>query len=162
MDVSLSEGQRAWQLKARQFAQEIIAPVSVERDRIARRRRAFDWDVIKKGSKLGFRTAIVPKEWGGHGIDFVTQAVVMAELARGDMPIAKTFSQCWKWSHLIMAQCNDEQKERFLRPSSPTTRFFSDRRAPNRTRDRTIGCRPKRIRAPAGGSKPSARATNGS
>jgi hypothetical protein len=34
MDVSLSEGQRAWQLKARQFAQEVIAPVSVERDRI--------------------------------------------------------------------------------------------------------------------------------
>jgi acyl-CoA dehydrogenase len=58
----------------------------------------------------------VPKEWGGEGTDFVTQAVVMAELARGDSAISKTFSQNWKWSHLISATCTEEQKERFLRP----------------------------------------------
>ena len=82
MDVSLSEGQRAWQLKARQFAQEVIAPVSVKRDRIPGAHAPFDWDIIKHGSKLGFRTAVVAKEWGGHGIDFVTQALVITELAR--------------------------------------------------------------------------------
>jgi len=58
----------------------------------------------------------VPKEWGGHGADFVTQALVMAELARGDSAISKTFSQCWKWSHLIAASCTQDQKERFLKP----------------------------------------------
>jgi len=58
----------------------------------------------------------VPKEWGGQGTDFVTQALVMTELARGDSAIAKTFSQNWKWSHLISAACSDEQKRRFLRP----------------------------------------------
>jgi len=26
----------------------------------------------------------VAKEWGGHGTDFVTQALVMAELAKAD------------------------------------------------------------------------------
>src|SRR6267143_1966977 len=30
--------------------------------------------------------------------------------------ISKTFSQCWKWSHLIAASCTDEQKARFLKP----------------------------------------------
>ncbi len=40
----------------------------------------------------------------------------MAELARGDSAISKTFSQNWKWSHLIAQACNDDQKERFLRP----------------------------------------------
>jgi alkylation response protein AidB-like acyl-CoA dehydrogenase len=112
MDASLSEAQ----LKARKFAQEELEPVSLARDRIPDALGPFEWDIIRKGSQLGFRTAVVPKEWGGHGLDFVTQALVIAELARGDMPIAKTFSQCWKWSHLIMAQCNDEQKERFLKP----------------------------------------------
>jgi alkylation response protein AidB-like acyl-CoA dehydrogenase len=58
----------------------------------------------------------VPKEWGGHGTDFVTQAVVMAELAKADSAISKTFTQCWKWSHLIAAVCTDEQKDRFLKP----------------------------------------------
>src|SRR5439155_1533854 len=76
----------------------------------------FDWEIIKKGSKLGFRTMAVPKEWGGHGTDFVTQALVMAELAKGDSAISKTFSQCWKWSHLIAAACSEEQKRRFLKP----------------------------------------------
>ena len=58
----------------------------------------------------------VPKEWGGHGTDFVTQALVMAELAKADSAISKTFSQCWKWSHLIAAACSEEQKRRFLKP----------------------------------------------
>ncbi|OGA46764.1 MAG: hypothetical protein A3G24_14230 [Betaproteobacteria bacterium RIFCSPLOWO2_12_FULL_62_13] len=115
MDYSLTEEQRAWQLKARKFAEEELRPISLKRDRHADPRETFDWDIIKKGSKLGFRTAVVAKEWGGHGIDYVTQALVMAELAKGDSPIAKTFSQCWKWSHLIAAVCNQEQQERFLK-----------------------------------------------
>jgi len=116
MDFSLSEEQRAWQLKARKFAREEIAPIALERDRIADPRETFDWEIIRKGSRLGFRTAAVAKEWGGHGTDIVTQALVMAELAKGDSAISKAFSQCWKWSHLIAAVCTREQKERFLKP----------------------------------------------
>jgi len=114
MDFSLTEEQRAWQLKARKFAEEEIRPITLERDRIPDPVETFTWDIIKKGSKLGFRTAVVSKERGGHAIDFVTQAIVMAELARGDSAISKTFSQCWKWSHVIQALCTEEQKQRFL------------------------------------------------
>src|SRR5438093_8632187 len=116
MDFSLSNEQRHWQMTARKFADEEIRPISLERDAIAEPRETFHWDIIKKGSKLGFRTLAVPREWGGQGTDFVTQAVVMTELARGDSAISKTFSQNWKWSHLISATCTEEQKERFLRP----------------------------------------------
>jgi acyl-CoA dehydrogenase len=116
VDVSLTAEQRAWQLKARQFAQEELRPISLQRDRITDPRETFDWDIIRKGSRLGFRTAVVAKDWGGHGIDFVTQALVIAELARGDSAIAKTFSQCWKWSHLIAAFCTPDQQQRFLKP----------------------------------------------
>jgi len=116
MDFSLNEEQRGWQMKARKFAEEEIRPISLRRDQIADPRETFDWEIIKKGSKLGFRTAATPKEWGGHGIDLVTQAVVMAELAKADSAISKTFSQCWKWSQLITAICTQEQKERFLKP----------------------------------------------
>ena len=115
MDLINAE-QRAWQMKARKFAQEEIRPISLERDRIADPRGTWDWEIIRKGSRLGFRTAVVPKEWGGHAIDFVTQALVMAELAKADSAISKAFSQNWKWSHLIAASCNQEQKERFLKP----------------------------------------------
>ncbi len=116
MDILLNEEQRAWQLKARQFAEEFIRPISLERDRISDPCETIDWDVIKEGSRRGFRTAAVAKEFGGHGIDFVTQAVVSAELARGDSAIAKTFSQCWKWCHLIADFCTAEQRGQFLGP----------------------------------------------
>jgi len=103
-------------MKARKFAEEEIRPVSLPRDQIPDPRETFDWEIIKKGSKLGFRTAAVPKKWGGHGIDVVTQAVVIAELARGDSAIAKTFSQCWKWAHLVADRCTPQQAKRFLKP----------------------------------------------
>ncbi len=112
----LTEQQREWQMRARTFAQAELRPRSLARDRIENPRDTFDWDLVRMGSRLGFRTAVVAKEWGGHGIDFVTQALVIAELARGDSAMAKTFSQCWKWSHLIAGFCTDDQKERFLKP----------------------------------------------
>src|SRR5262245_49400501 len=116
MDFALSNEQRHWQMTARKFAEEEIRPISLARDAIDDPHETFDWDIVKKGSKLGFRTLAVPREYGGQGTDFVTQAVVMTELARGDSAISKTFSQNWKWSHLISAACTDEQKERFLKP----------------------------------------------
>ena len=116
MDFSLNEEQREWQMKARKFAQEEIRPLSLPRDRIADPRETFYWDIIKKGSRLGFRTLAVAKQWGGHGADLVTQAIVMAELAKADSAISKTFSQCWKWSQLITTICTPEQQERFIRP----------------------------------------------
>jgi alkylation response protein AidB-like acyl-CoA dehydrogenase len=116
MDFALSDEQRRWQDKARKFAQEEVRPISLQRDAIEDPAATWDWDIIRKGSKLGFRTMAVPREWGGEGTDFVTQALVMAELARADSAISKSFSQCWKWSHLISQACTDEQKERFLKP----------------------------------------------
>ena len=116
MDFSLTEEQREWQHKARRFADEELKPLTLERDRIADPRQTFDWEIIKKGSRLGFRTLAVPKAYGGHGADLVTQTIVMAELARGDNAISKTFCQCWKWSQLITIICNQDQQDRFIRP----------------------------------------------
>jgi acyl-CoA dehydrogenase len=116
MDFSLNEEQRTWQMEAREFAREEIRPISLKRDQIEGGFAPWDWEVIRKGSKLGFRTLAVPREWGGPQADFVTQGLVMSELARGDSAISKAFSQNWKWSHLIAENCTHEQKERFLKP----------------------------------------------
>ena len=116
MDFSLSNEQRSWQMLARKFADDEIRPISLERDAIPTARETWTWDIIKKGSKLGFRTMAVPKKYGGQETDFVTQALVMTELAKADSAISKAFSQNWKWSHLISAACSYDQKERFLKP----------------------------------------------
>jgi acyl-CoA dehydrogenase len=116
MDFSLNEEQRGWQSEARKFAEDEVRPISLKRDQIEGAFEPWDWEIIKKGSKLGFRTLAVPKEWGGPGADFVSQTLVMAELAKADSAISKAFSQNWKWSHLIAASCTNDQKERFLKP----------------------------------------------
>jgi alkylation response protein AidB-like acyl-CoA dehydrogenase len=116
MDFAFNEEQRAWQTKARKFAEEDIRPISLARDQIADPAATWDWDIIRKGAKLGFRTLGVPKAWGGPGVDLVTQCLVMAELARGDSAISKAFSQNWKWSQLIAVVCSKDQQERFLKP----------------------------------------------
>ena len=116
MDFSLNDEQRAWQMKARKFAAEHIRPRSLKREQIADPKETWDWDLIRLGSEQGFRTLVVPKKYGGHEVDFVTQALVMAELAKADSAISKAFSQNWKWSHLISSSCTDDQKDRFLKP----------------------------------------------
>lgn len=127
MDFSLNEEQRGWQMEARKFAQDEIRPVSLERDQIEGGFEPWNWEIIEKGSRLGFRTLAVPREWGGPGADFVSQALVMAELAKGDSAISKAFSQNWKWSHLIASACTQDQKERFLKPFLADHRYVMGR-----------------------------------
>ena len=127
MDFSLNEEQRGWQMEARKFAQDEIRPMSLARDQIEGGFEPWDWGIIENGSKLGFRTLAVPKEWGGPGADFVSQALVMAELAKGDSAISKAFSQNWKWSHLIASACTQDQKERFLKPFLADHRYVMGR-----------------------------------
>jgi alkylation response protein AidB-like acyl-CoA dehydrogenase len=127
MDFSLNEEQRGWQMEARKFAQDEIRPISLPRDQIEGGFEPWDWEIIEKGSKLGFRTLAVPKEWSGPGADFVSQALVMAELAKGDSAISKAFSQNWKWSHLIASACTQDQKERFLKPFLADHRYVMGR-----------------------------------
>jgi alkylation response protein AidB-like acyl-CoA dehydrogenase len=114
MEYLITDTQRQWQLKARHFAEADIRPLSLARDQIAEPAATFDWHIIRKGSALGIRTAAVPVEYGGHGIDFTTQALMIAEMAKADSAIAKTFSQSWKWSHLIDDFGNAGQKQRFF------------------------------------------------
>jgi alkylation response protein AidB-like acyl-CoA dehydrogenase len=114
MEYLITDTQRQWQMKARQFAEAEIRPLSLARDQIAEPAATFDWNIIRKGTALGIRTAAVPVEYGGHGIDFTTQALMIAEMAKADSAIAKTFSQSWKWSHLIDDFGNAGQKQRFF------------------------------------------------
>ena len=163
MDFSLSNEQRAWQMTARKFADEEIKPITLDLDEAPDAHGTFDWDIVEKGSKLGFRTLAVPKEYGGEGTDYVTQALVMAELARGDSAISKTFSQNWKWSHLIAAGVQ-RRAEGALPPAVRRRPPLSARQGHHRA-DRGLR-QPHAAEGCAQGwpasSAPSARATSGS
>ncbi|MEE9273685.1 MAG: acyl-CoA dehydrogenase family protein [bacterium] len=114
MHMELTDEHRALQQMARDFAEQEIRPIAAERDRISDPKEVFSWDLIKKGSALGFRTLAVPEEYGGPGVDLMGQVLVMLELARGDGGVAKTFSQCWKWTPMLTRLASEAQREKFL------------------------------------------------
>jgi alkylation response protein AidB-like acyl-CoA dehydrogenase len=88
-DIRLNEEQRAFQQMAREFAQDAIRPIALELDARPKWEDRIPWDVLKKGSQLGFRTFVLSEENGGAGAsDHLTACVVAEELAAADIGTA--------------------------------------------------------------------------
>src|SRR3990170_1169047 len=72
-------------------------------------RDAFPWELVEKGSKLGFNTLAVPKKYGGAGASVLTQCLVMEELSAGEAAVSKVYSHNWKAIAGIMSMASEEQ-----------------------------------------------------
>ncbi len=99
---------------ARRFAVEVMIPAAEKSDRVPDPERAFDWEVVREGSRRGLRTLSVPKEFGGEGADVLTLAVVGEALAYGDLGMAVAFDQTWKIMTSIAHLSTEEQRRRWL------------------------------------------------
>jgi len=114
VDFSLTDGQRALQKLARDFAEREIRPIARERDRLADPGARFPWEVVERAGRLGLRTLALSEELGGGGADVLTLCLVGEELAWGDLGVAVTFDQTWKISHFIERLASEGQRARFL------------------------------------------------
>jgi alkylation response protein AidB-like acyl-CoA dehydrogenase len=98
---------------ARKFAEEVLAPGSVERDEQER----FPTDEIAKLGELGFMGMMVPEEFGGAGLDMVSYILALEEISRVDASCGVIMSVN---NSLVCYGINEwgspEQKERFLKP----------------------------------------------
>jgi alkylation response protein AidB-like acyl-CoA dehydrogenase len=113
MDFQLSEEQRLIVETARDFGQEHLAPFAAQRDEEQR----FPKEVIAQMGELGFMGMMVKEEWGGLGLDTVTYALVIMELAKADASAAVICSVnnslvCFN----VEKYGTPEQKEKYLRP----------------------------------------------
>ncbi len=114
VDFKLTEQQLALQRMARDFAEREIKPIAAEHDRIQDPTKAFPWEVIKKASKLGLRTMVLPEKYGGIGAGTLTQAIIGEELAAADLGVGVCFDQTWKFTYMLVELTNDEQRERYV------------------------------------------------
>ena len=114
VSFELSEEQKGIQKLARDFANQYIRPWAAEADLEPTPGKSFDWNIIRKGSELGFRTLAVPSELGGGGADLLTLCLVTEEFAAADPGLTVAFDQCWKFSHLLAESIGDEQRERWF------------------------------------------------
>ena len=114
MDFKLTEEQKALQSLAREFATQKVRPIAQEFDQKQDPSECIPLDVVEEGSKIGLRTLALSEENGGGGADKLTLSIVGEELGAGDLGVAATFDQTWKFSPIIENWTNDEQKQRFI------------------------------------------------
>jgi len=83
MDFQLSPAQLEIQERARQFAQQEVAPLSREADE----QGMFPLHLVRRMGELGFLAVPVAPEYGGGGLDYVSYVVLCEELGRVDASV---------------------------------------------------------------------------
>jgi alkylation response protein AidB-like acyl-CoA dehydrogenase len=111
MNFDLTPEQAAIRAVAREFADAELGDKSAPYDA----RHEFAADIVAKLGPLGFMGALVPEEYGGSALDYVSYALIVEELNRGDASVGITM-----WAHNSL--CTNhitlfgsaEQKQRWL------------------------------------------------
>ena len=116
MDFTLTEEQSRWRSVAQNFAENVIKPDVLRRDRLPTAAERIPWDWIREADKRGLRTLGVPKAFGGAGADILTLCLAGEELAVGDLGFAVIMDQCWKIAHILSDAMTPEQQRRFIPP----------------------------------------------
>ena len=113
MDFSWSEEQQDFRRLAREFAVREIEPHVAQYDREER----FPAEIVRKAAALGFAGGIVPTEYGGSGLDYVTFAALIEEISRSchSVACALTFPSGLVGNSLLRYG-TEEQKRRYLTP----------------------------------------------
>ncbi|MDO4263186.1 MAG: acyl-CoA dehydrogenase [Deinococcus sp.] len=113
MNFALDDEGRLIVQHVRDFCRSKIAPLAREYDREHR----WPEPQLRGLAELGLMGATVPEEWGGAGLDSVTYALCLAEIAAADPSVAVIVSvQNGLPEQMILNYGNDEQRARFLRP----------------------------------------------
>ena len=111
MDFQLTDEQRMFRNAVRDFAEHELAPYAAEVDS----RQELRWEAIAKMPALGLTGLQVPEEYGGAGMDSVSAAIAIEEVARAcgstALALAAHNSLC---CYPIVRWGTKEQKEKYL------------------------------------------------
>ena len=111
MDFSLTDEQELIRETARRFTDAEIVPAAKENAR----RHHFDQDLVRRIADQGYLGAIVPREYGGAGLDYVTYGLIVEEIGRGDSAMRTVVSvQTSLVCSAILRWGTEEQKHRYL------------------------------------------------
>ncbi|AEA44531.1 acyl-CoA dehydrogenase [Fluviicola taffensis] len=113
MNFELTEEQKAVKEAARDFAQNVLKPGVIDRDREQR----FPVEEMKQLGELGFLGMMVDPKYGGGGMDTMSYVLAMEEISKVDASTSVCMSVnnslvCWGLEKFG----NEEQKVKFLTP----------------------------------------------
>ena len=111
MDFALTDEQQLIKETARRFTDNEIVPRSRDNDRNAH----FDTELVAKIAEQGYLGAIVPLQYGGAGLDYLSYGLVVEEIGRGDSSMRTVVSvQTSLVCSAIVRWGTEEQKRRYL------------------------------------------------
>ena len=107
----LGEEHRLIQDTARQFARDLLAPGARAREEAGR----IEAPVLEQLGRLGFLGMTIDPEWGGVGADYLSYALALEEIARGDGSVSTLVSvHNAPFLAILDRFASDEQKQRWL------------------------------------------------
>src|SRR2546421_4674442 len=111
MDFALTDEQDLIRSTARQFADEVIRPAADDNARNSH----FDTDLVRKIADQGYLGAIVPREYGGAGLDYITYGPIVEEIGRADSAMRTVISvQTSLVCSSILKWGSEDQKQKYL------------------------------------------------
>jgi hypothetical protein len=97
----------------RSFAQERLAPFAAQWDK----EHTFPAQALKELGALGAMGMVVPQEWGGAGMDYMSLVLALEEIAAGDGATSTIVSiQNSLACGITQLYGNQDQKEKWLKP----------------------------------------------
>ncbi len=109
MDFSFTNEQKMLRKMVRKFAREELHGryEQIERE-------GYQQDITDRMAELGIVGIAVPEAYGGSGFDFVTQTMVIYELARVNPGVAFTLEAHWKAVDMVNTYGSEAIKQRWL------------------------------------------------
>jgi glutaryl-CoA dehydrogenase (non-decarboxylating) len=115
VDLGLTDEQRLTQETVRAFVDERVLPTAVDNDI----NHHLDMSVIDGMAELGLLGMVVPEEYGGAALDFVSEALVCEEIERGESAFRTLISVHVGLNSLaLLRYASEEQKQRYLVPQA--------------------------------------------
>ena len=111
MDFALTDEQELVRETARRFTDHEIMPAAKQNARD----KHFDVDLVRRIADQGYLGAIVPREYGGAGLDYATYGLIVEEIGRGDSAMRTVVSvQTSLVCSAILRWGTEEQKQHYL------------------------------------------------
>lgn len=99
---------------ARDFADEVVRPLSAGLDAQVDPSDAWSWEIIEEASRRGLRQAPASPLHGGDDTSYFTNTVMLEEIAAADVGSAVVLAQHWKFLHMIREIGTADQEERWM------------------------------------------------
>ena len=115
MDFALSPEQELIQQTVRSFVDERVLPNAVENDI----NHHLDMGIIEGMAELGLLGIVIPEEYGGAGLDYVSEALSCEEIERGESAFRTLISVHVGLNSLsLLRYATEEQKQQYLIPQA--------------------------------------------